>query len=111
MNKILLIAMMTIAGLAQAEPAQVVRGSIAEQKYRACFFAEKFAEYAYSVQRTGGEFTDYLSTVDEQGIAGPPTTATSNLAMAVGRYLFLEHGPGNVFHTCMKDPSKFRLNF
>lgn len=100
MNKILLIAMMTIAGLAQAEPAQVTRGSIAELKFRTCLSADEFGDYAHTVQKRGGQYSDYLNSIH----------GSSALATAVGRYIFLEHGKERVFDACMRDPSLFRIN-
>jgi hypothetical protein len=111
MNKILLIAIAMIAVHAQAnEPTQVVRGKVAEVKFRACMQADEFGVYAHTVQKRGGQYIDYISTVDGQDIVGDPTQSSSNLARAVGRYIFLEHGKERVFDVCMRYPALFRIN-
>lgn len=112
MKRLLLLATLTIAGLAQAvEPTQVAQGAIAQSKFDSCMLAGQFGEYAHTVQDHGGHFSDYLRHVGDQGYGGRQTQAPSDLAVAVGRYVFLEHGKARVFDACMKDPSTFRINF
>jgi uncharacterized protein YcfL len=104
--KLLLLATLMIAGLAQAEPTQVVRGAVQEAVMHQCQDVGIFADYVALKRLMGATIQDEMHDVSKLNALQHQRTV---------QYVYDHpevHAPVNVrvYWTCMRSPTLFGVN-